>query len=357
MEEPIPQDILTSNSPMNCNVWEIHRKKWFRKCNRSLTSTHNFRCKIPSIQKAFSLTLVISPLSRYVFQAHIEVTNGNSEANPNFKITAWCRISDSQRVSIPIEIDESTVQVTTDFLSMKGQKKIFMPLLKNYTKDTCKKTVNGPIVINLLVSFFTPIRETPYSSKSQLFLKSISTFTEQNPDEGDIQITCEGKVFKTHKLILLCHSEVFRLMFKHKMRESITSTVNIENSSHIAVEALVKFLHTMCINENLQIKDLLELMSLANRYMIAELLKECSNLLGRKMDIDHSPQSLIIAHNLGLSDLKEELLEFIKENFNEVILLKDWEILYEKYPCLIQQLITKCIVSSNLTRKIRKMSN
>ena len=146
-------------------------------------------------------------------------------------------------------------------------------------------------------------------------------------------------------------------MFKHKMRESITSTVNIENSSHIAVEALVKFLHTMCINENLQIEDLLELMSLANRYMIAGLLKDCSDLLGRKMDIDHSPQSLIIAHNLRLDDLKEELLEFIKENFNEVILLKDWEILYEKYPCLIQQLITKCIVSSNLTRKIRKTSN
>ena len=356
VEDCASQDPKSSDS-MKYNIWEIHRKKWFRKFDRSVTSSHEFKCKVPNISTALDLTLVISPLSRSLFQVQIEIPNTVVQTESNSKVTTWCRITNSYKISIPIEMDKSAVQVTTDLSSIRDQKKIFMPILKKNAENTCKESTNNALVINLVVIFLTPIRETPYSIKSQMYLKSISTFIKQNPDEGDIEIICEGKTFKTHKLLLLSHSEVFRSMFRHKMQESITNTVNIANSSQIAVEALVSYLHTTSINEDLHIEDLLELTSLASKYLIPELLEGCSDLLGRKMDIDHSPQSLIVAHNLKLNSLKEMLLEFIKENFDEVKLLKDWETLYENYPCLVEQFITKCITSNKTTIKGRKSDN
>ena len=63
-------------------------------------------------------------------------------------------------------------------------------------------------------------------------------------DNSDITITCGGKIFACHKIILASRSPVFKKMFESDMLEKRTGSVDIKNMTPEVLESLLEYIYT-----------------------------------------------------------------------------------------------------------------
>ena len=139
---------------------------------------------------------------------------------------------------------------------------------------------------------------------------------------ADVTITCGGKEFRAHKLILASQSPVFKKMFEIDMKERRSGVIEVSDITPTVMSDLLAYLYTGTAPH----VDTLarELLNAANKYELPRLLSICETTLVSKITVDSVFKILIHAELHRAKILKNACLSFIKCNFARICELDSW---------------------------------
>ncbi|KAI6174510.1 Speckle-type POZ protein-like protein [Aphelenchoides bicaudatus] len=196
-------------------------------------------------------------------------------------------------------------------LAKKKEFKLFDEVLAQ------KATIKICCKIELISS--TPKEDTKHDLPEKLWNLYLA-------DEGyDTIVQAGGRDFKVSKIIFTAQSEVFRNMFSRNFKEDTEKKVEIEYVSTEIMQTFIKWMYTGKIDKVAYIEDLY---IVADRYLIEDLKKYCSNVMVFDLDSNNAAKRLTLALKHHDEELKEEVLKFIGQMAaNDLLKLfasKDW---------------------------------
>ena len=197
---------------------------------------------------------VLNPNSMVHFQ--IDYSSGDEKGTINFKQSVEKLKEDFYFQSNPSAVCalfDFTKKDRTDFLSIVG----------DVEKSNVEKTLTFAVTFNL----FPKKKELP---AGEGLAKKLGTLL-MNGEWSDIKLICEGQVFKCHKIVLCCNSDVFKNMLLNKsMEEANSGEIEITDTPAAALESLVHFLYNNSLDRSLITCDLL---SAAEKYLVPDLVR------------------------------------------------------------------------------------
>jgi hypothetical protein len=113
-----------------------------------------------------------------------------------------------------------------------------------------------------------------------------------------------------HKCVLLCRSEKFRAMFKSSMKETSTGEVVIENHEPHIFYALLEYLYTDNLSNELKDEDLIALLVVADEYVLPRLKQLCEFRLLELISSVLLLQLFNVANLYDLQALKSKCVQF-----------------------------------------------
>ena len=144
----------------------------------------------------------------------------------------------------------------------------------------------------------------------------------QDVSFADVTITCDGKEFRAHKVILATQSPVFKKMFEIDMKERRSGVIEVSDITPAVMSDLLAYLYTGTAPH----VDTLarELLNVANKYELPRLLSICETTLASKITANSVLEILILAELHQAKTLKKACLGFIKCNFTSICKLDSW---------------------------------
>jgi len=132
---------------------------------------------------------------------------------------------------------------------------------------------------------------------------------------ADVKVTCGDKVFNLHKSVLSAWSEVFLAMFSSPMRER-EGELEVCDCSERTFENLVRYLYSEQIPDSED--EISNLLVIADKYLIARLKRRCEEVLVEWMQVQNIAELAELATTHDCQLLKNELVNFIKDNREEL---------------------------------------
>jgi len=160
------------------------------------------------------------------------------------------------------------------------------------------------------------VRETEIvpASKSELKMAEI---LYNNKELSDVKIICAEKTFECHKLVLGCRSEVFAAMFSDQsdMVESKSGELEIDDVGPDAVDTMIHFMYhdkilPKAINQ--------ELLLLADKYMIHDLMNFCIDHLEENLSLENIFEVLQISNLINQKSLFQTATRFLCEHKDQM---------------------------------------
>lgn len=163
---------------------------------------------------------------------------------------------------------------------------------------------------------------------------------------ADVTIEAGGTEFKAHKAILAARSSVFHAMFEHKMEESLTSRIKIEDADKEAVKEMLTFMYTDEAPNLSQMQH--TLLSLADKYNLVKLKAMCERELYDSLATENVVDVLVLADQHNASQLKDACFRFIAGHTPEVMKLHSWNNVKLQHKDLYIELLEKALLKLNI---------
>lgn len=145
---------------------------------------------------------------------------------------------------------------------------------------------------------------------SKQLLDSISGMNEQDPFT-DFTFVVKGKDIQVHRSILAAFSPVMRKLFTAQYKEKETSTCIVDNIKPNVFEALIRFMYTCTVPENLG--DLVyELYAAAHYYDVQTMKDICLAKLQNNLSKETAVEVYALAFKYDLKKLSTDAWEIIK---------------------------------------------
>jgi hypothetical protein len=123
-----------------------------------------------------------------------------------------------------------------------------------------------------------------------------------------------------HRCVLALWSPVFKAMFHSEMSETSSGEIFLEDVEPGALKELLVRLYTGSFSEAKVFSELgAEILQIACRYSIAEVIKECEDQLGKHLSRDNVLSIIIASEASGSKRLKDCCLKFIAKNCVDVL--------------------------------------
>eukprot|EP00731_Ephydatia_muelleri_P000180 Em0001g180a len=137
----------------------------------------------------------------------------------------------------------------------------------------------------------------------------------------DVTFVVEGQPMPAHRLILASQSDYFDRLFYGKMRETNSSEeISLPNAPLEAFRLLLEFMYSGCLDyDNQPLQVVLDLLSLADSYMVGMLKEALSHQLCEHIDLDSVLPILLHASVHSVSLLNEKCLQFVDHHTKEVL--------------------------------------
>eukprot|EP00252_Welwitschia_mirabilis_P016075 TRINITY_DN35562_c0_g1_i1.p1 TRINITY_DN35562_c0_g1~~TRINITY_DN35562_c0_g1_i1.p1 ORF type:complete len:246 (+),score=36.92 TRINITY_DN35562_c0_g1_i1:398-1135(+) len=143
----------------------------------------------------------------------------------------------------------------------------------------------------------------------------------------------DGSKIKTHRIVLMSKSPVFKAMLENKMEESRSGTIKITDFSYEVLRSFVHYLYTAEIfPDELMAGDLLVL---AEKYQVKHLKTVCEKLMISRVQNDNCIMSFAFANRHNAKRLREAALSLILDNMHTLPMREDYHELVEKDPRLV----------------------
>lgn len=159
-------------------------------------------------------------------------------------------------------------------------------------------------------------------------------------------IVNERKIW-AHKAILVAQCTHFRAMFGSNMSESREGEIHIEGWSDTAFLALLEWIYTGRVPQELAVNHLAEVLSLADHYTLDALKNVCENILVHDVEVDNVCTLLKEADRTLALHLKRHCLNYILKHFETVAKTEAFEEL-SKVPSLLLE-VTRASASLHQT--------
>mmetsp|Transcript_46317 Transcript_46317/g.148758 ORF Transcript_46317/g.148758 Transcript_46317/m.148758 type:complete len:375 (+) Transcript_46317:80-1204(+) len=136
---------------------------------------------------------------------------------------------------------------------------------------------------------------------------------------ADVQIIIGAERIAAHSLILSARSPVFEAMWAHAMRENSEMSVTIDDLEPTAVRAMVKFMYTGTLDNELANDSItVALMKAAHKYEVADLFDHCNAVLSSDLTEECALNHLMLADMFGSERLRGTCLEFVTRSSQRI---------------------------------------
>eukprot|EP00092_Neocalanus_flemingeri_P084202 GFUD01105741.1.p1 GENE.GFUD01105741.1~~GFUD01105741.1.p1 ORF type:complete len:364 (-),score=82.67 GFUD01105741.1:97-1188(-) len=361
---PIPHQLSSfTSSSSTANAWKLSLEDWAKVSeNRYLVLTTKHLLFHDNKEVSYSVGVV--PRMKNCDQITVFLMLANTENSEdgisNIQIETAYRIrkpSDSDRK--PFEMYSSRSYETFHSSELKGMEDGGMSrdyeLKSIYNVGTAEERgQNGFITFEFEVRIVSTHEKKFQDSslrKKQIFFKNFESFYGES---GDVKITCGGKEFPCHKLLLTSQSPVFRAMFAHDSKENAESSVHIGDSTPEAVEEFLFFLyHGRLQGLPLPSVDFTAcLVHLASKYQMGVLMGICKDVLVDIVDVFNVLKIIKMVDKYPeLSEILVRLGSYMKENFDDIVKNEEWSEFVTTNPSLVTSLWREMVVKKALDVK------
>ena len=160
-----------------------------------------------------------------------------------------------------------------------------------------------------------------------------------NPEISDVKIICnDSREIHVSSFILRARSSHFQKVLDSGMKESSSKEIRIE-SSYQVVEALFKYLYTDNLEANQ--KETLEIMMLADMYLLEGLRALCENNVKQSVTIHNALDLFAWSKNCQFSELCNYVTQFVWENFGCISKTQEFEHILDHNIELFKDLLSK----------------
>ncbi|XP_043468133.1 speckle-type POZ protein-like [Leptopilina heterotoma] len=180
-------------------------------------------------------------------------------------------------------------------------------------------------------------------AKADNLLNQVECFFDDQTFK-DVTLKVDDKEFMAHKMILILRSPVFAAMFKSKMTEEQTSSVEIKDINPTIFQKMLRFIYTEKV-EDLD-ESAAELYYAAEKYQLGKLKTMCINSLYANLSSDSVIETLKLAEIFSIFDLKRKAFECLASNLEELKETHEFLQLAENFPHFYTQI-----------NKVQKMNN
>ncbi|XP_034356690.1 TD and POZ domain-containing protein 5-like [Arvicanthis niloticus] len=146
-----------------------------------------------------------------------------------------------------------------------------------------------------------------------------------------------GYEFRAHKAILAARSPVFRAMFQHKMKESLTNRVEIQDMDPQVFQVMIDFIYNGKVPDFHSYSMATGVLAAADRYGLEGLLVMCEDSLSKNLSLTNAAHTLILADLHSRKELKAQALKFIALYPFEVSETSGWKSMLESHPHLVAE--------------------
>lgn len=174
-------------------------------------------------------------------------------------------------------------------------------------------------------------------------------------DEGssDITVLCQDNSIRVHKLILSARSPVFKAMLTSDMIERTQGVINIEDASVEVVRQMVRYMYTAKVEHDFD--RIKELLVLANKYQVLELVNYCSSRIFESLSEDNALEIGMFGEMHNSEVLINRCAKYICYDMTDS-LAEDWMDKIQESPKLMLQIIKNLRdVHENKLHEIRRM--
>lgn len=150
--------------------------------------------------------------------------------------------------------------------------------------------------------------------ESPLYNELPSLLLKDKESCSDVIIEVDKTDLKAHKFILAAQSPVFSVMLKHKsMKEAQNNRIIIKDMDLEVGRQMLEFIYTN--KQPSRITEFAnELMAAAHKYEMNRLRVMCEEILFNNITFDNAIKTLIYANMYGAENLKEAIINFMKNN-------------------------------------------
>uniref|UniRef100_A0A6G1SFI5 Kelch-like protein diablo n=1 Tax=Aceria tosichella TaxID=561515 RepID=A0A6G1SFI5_9ACAR len=138
----------------------------------------------------------------------------------------------------------------------------------------------------------------------------------------DFKICVGNKKLNAHKVVLAASSDYFKAMFAHNSIELDAGKVFLQNIDANAVEAVINYIYTCKIDlNNENIEEILLAASILQVQVIQDL---CVDFIEKRIDASNCLGVALLSERCSLLELNCKALNYCYENFNQVVLEKEF---------------------------------
>ncbi|XP_065209056.1 RCC1 and BTB domain-containing protein 1-like [Planococcus citri] len=159
-----------------------------------------------------------------------------------------------------------------------------------------------------------------------------------DPKFCDLFVVVEGKTIPVHKSILAVRCEHFAEVFQNDWSIEKPSVLEIEDGDFNVYKAFLKYVYTDQMDDTLSFDELMDLLSLANKYNVKLLAERCVSLVQRSITVENVVslyERVIVMSNVTkmkdiLNQLKESCVKFCANNFFAIAVSDEFAKLNER---------------------------
>jgi hypothetical protein len=185
--------------------------------------------------------------------------------------------------------------------------------------------------------YFDVIEDNQSFAKKEIFEKSskIGEFYStlyDNKDFSDVILAVGESKIHAHKLVLSARSEYFAAMFRSDFKESKDAEIKIEDDEEL-FKQIIEIFYTNDVS-TVDFEVALELIVLARKYLVEELVKSCEEIIIKNMTVENCFEILSVADSIQSKPFKDRAIGYISANIKAVMKTAGWNTLKADKPNL-----------------------
>ncbi len=162
-----------------------------------------------------------------------------------------------------------------------------------------------------------------------------------NEDFSDVILAVGESKIHAHKLVLSARSEYFAAMFGPDFNESKKKFIEIKDDEEL-FKQMIEIFYTNDVSE-VDFKVAVELIVLARKYLVEELVKSCEEIIIKNMALENCLEILLVADSVQSKPFKDRVIGFVCANIKAVMKTLGWKNFKTEKPDLALEVTTKIL--------------